>query len=149
MVGVEVRRADGADVDWIVDQLKDFSDFHDSKYALFGDIEHAAKIVGDVIENHVVFVAHGDGKLMGFISGYLIDHPYNPKIKTLNEQFWWVPEEYRGTGAGALLLKSFNDYGKKVAHWIIMALESNSPVKEDSLVKRGYRLHERSYLMEV
>ena len=48
-----------------------------------------------------------------------------------------------------MLLKKYIEFGKKVANWIIMTLEDASPVKDESLLKRGFKLKERSFFLEV
>lgn len=103
-----------------------------------------------MIDRHVVFIADSkDAKPIGFVGGYSIPHPFNPDIKLLSEMFWWVSEEHRGSRAGLMLLNAFTSYGKEHADWVTMAIEHNSPINERALTKRGYKLQERSYLLEV
>jgi hypothetical protein len=94
------------------------------------------------------FIAERDGPV-GFVSGMLAAHPYNPALTVLTEMFWWVAPEARGSRAGLLLLDAFLAYGERNADWIIFTLEHHSPVNERTLTKRGFHLHERSYLYEV
>lgn len=145
---IAVRQALHSDTDWLVTQLKAFSRFADTKLQLFGDESHARLTIGGLIESQIVFVAEKGSTLLGFIAGYVVDHPFNPKIKTLSETFWWVAEEHRGSRAALLLFKAFTDWGKKNVDWICMALEAKSPVNDSALIKRGFRLQERSFLME-
>lgn len=76
-------------------------------------------------------------------------HPYNPAIRVLTETFWWVTPNARGSRAGLMLLDAFTAYGERNADWIVFTLEHHSPVNERTLTKRGFHLHERSYLREV
>lgn len=49
-----------------------------------------------------------------------------------------------------MLLNEFVAFGHANADWIALSLiEGASPVKQSSLVKRGFHLHESSYLLEV
>jgi len=149
--GVLVRPATLDDLDWLVIQLKDFSDFFASELPLFPTDEFARKGITDLIQKHLVLIAYDreTGERMGLIAGVVTPHLFNPDITVLAETFWWVPEEHRGTRAGAILLDAFIAWGKRNADWITIALESRTPIKETSLLKRGFRLQERSYLCEV
>ena len=148
-MGIEVRWAKDSDLPWVVEELRNFSEFHDSKYDLFLNEENTEAVMKITMKDHVLMVAEKDNTLMGFISGYFVPHPFNPELQTLCEQFWWVPEIHRKTRAGLLLLNNFIKFGKEAAQWVIMTIEEKSPVNENSLIKKGFRLHERSYLMEV
>lgn len=149
-MSVTVERATSKHVEWIVSQLKLFSTFYNTKKNLFGDPEYAAQGVGHIIDEHVCFVAEQDGEPIGFIAGYMAPHPFNPQILLLSECFWWVDEKSRGSRAGVMLLNAFSEFGKKHADWVTMSIiEGTSPINPESLVKRGYHLHERAYLMET
>jgi len=50
---------------------------------------------------------------------------------------------------GLMLLEEFTDWGKRNADWISFSLEDKSPVKDTTLTKRGFRLKERSFILEV
>lgn len=148
---INVRPATNDDIPWLIAQLKNFSEFYGTYYKLFGSEEFAQSFLDNLIKNHVVFVAESEAVgLVGLIAGYSVPHLYNREMKVLSELFWWVDETYRGSRAGAMLLRAFEDYGRANCDWIIMTLiENRSPVHESSLIKRGYHLHERSYLLEV
>lgn len=146
---VTVRPALASDAAWCVDQLKDFADFYNSQHSLFGDREYAISSFQNKIEKHLVYVAERDGDLVGFISGYITPHIYNPQITVLTESFWWVVPEHRGSRAGYLLFKNFVEFGKENCDWVITTLESHSPVRDDFLLRHGFKLKEKSYIMEV
>jgi RimJ/RimL family protein N-acetyltransferase len=137
-------------MDWLVAQLKLFSTFYGSVYQLFGDEGYSRQYISNLIHNHVVLIAD-DGSPAGLIAGYVSKHPYNPNINVLTEVFWWVEEKHRGSSAGARLLRSFTDWGKANGmNWIQMSLiEGRSPVNPESLEKRGFKLYEKAFLMEV
>lgn len=147
---IRVRPAISSDIDWIVQELRSFSDFYRTKKPLFQDEKYAKEFITNAIHEHVVFVAEKDfvGPI-GFIAGLLIPHIFNPTIRVLNEAFWWVPEAYRHSKAGYLLLKEFIEFGKKNVDWILFTLEEGSPVNEFALIDRGFTPKERNYLMEV
>lgn len=145
-----VRRAVLDDIPSILEELKSFSDFYGSKIPLYRDDSISEGIIKSFIEKHVFYVAvTNDDEVIGFISGLLLPHIYNPDIETLVESFWWVNEDYRRSKAGIQLLEKFIEHGKKEVDWIICTIEDFSPVNEDVFLKRGFRLKEKSYLMEV
>ncbi len=147
---IGIRSADEADIEWLLGQLRKFSDFFGTELKLFGDEAQARDLLTKMILNHPTYIAESDqcGR-MGFIAGVLTPHMFNPQITVLAETFWWVDELYRGTRAGLLLLNRFVAEGQLCADWITFALEAKSPVREETLTRRGFRLQERSYLMEV
>lgn len=149
-MSILIRKATVQDIDWLTFQLGKFSEFFESKYKLFGDIDYIKAALVPLINNHPFFIAENEIELrVGFISGNVFDHPFNPNIKTLLETFWWVDEAHRNSRAGAMLLNEFINYGKQNCNWIVMTLEHNSPIKEESLLKRGFRNQEHTYLMEI
>lgn len=85
----------------------------------------------------------------GFIAGFLYPHFFNPEIMTLMEVFWWVAEPYRQSRAGLKLFNQFLEFGKDRADQVIFTLEDNSPVKGSFLTKKGFRVKEHSFVLEV
>jgi len=148
---ITIRRATANDLDWIVSELKKFAHFYQSNQFLVAeDSDYVRSNLLNMFNQHLFLVAEKDGVgLVGLIAGLYVRHFFNPNIRLLSETFWWVPEEHRGSRAGLMLLEAFTEWGKENADWITFALEENSPVKDKCLLNRGYRLQERSYLMEV
>lgn len=149
MSHVIVRPAEGEDIPWLMDQLKSFDEFVVAGYPLFPNDDLAREKLDALVSTQPFFVAECNNELQGFICGILNPHFFNPEIIVLTELLWWVPVEHRGGRAGAALFSAFMDVGKREANWIIMTLESNSPVKAETLAKRGFRLQEMSFLCEV
>lgn len=145
---VTIRVATSKDIPWLLNQLRSFAAFYDSKHSLFPDEDEAEQFLSDLIDLHPFFIAE-NGQPIGFIAGSLAPHPYNRRVIQLSEMFWWVDEDHRGGRAGLLLLDAFIRFGKTVADQISMTLETNSPVNPATLERRGFREMERSYLMEV
>lgn len=147
-MGVTIRQARHDDVEWIVNELKSFSDFFDSKMKIFEDIEHARHIIKLHIENHIILVSENETGLTGFISGVVGQHVFNPMINTVTETFWWVAEKFRQGRSGLLLLNEFIRIAKERSHWVIFTLEKNSPINDRCLKSRGFKVIETQYLME-
>jgi hypothetical protein len=147
---ITVRKADPSDLDWILAQLPVFDRFYGAKHSLLGEETYVRGFIAGLIEKHLVLVADSDtAGLIGFIAGLLSPHPYNPALTTLYEQFWWVAEEHRGTRAGLMLLNAYTAWGKANAHWTTMTLEDKSPIADRTLLKRGFKLKERQYILEA
>lgn len=149
---IMIRRANGSDAGWIIEQLREFAAFFGTRLPLFpADYDVAYALTNHLIVSLEFFVAidYRTGEGMGFIAGSLGAHPLNPAIRALSEVFWWVAPNRRGSSAGARLLEAFLELGREKADWIVMTLEAQSPVDPASLERRGFHLHERSFLLEV
>src|SRR3990167_1853767 len=155
---IDIRRASPKDIDWLMDRLKKLSDFAGSKHVLFESSDYARNGMLHLIEKHVVLIAErrdfsrgviDNSDLIGFIGGYLIQHPFNPKLLMLSELFWWVDEDARGSSAGGRLLHSFIEIGKRVTDWIILGLNVRTPIKAETILRLGFKLHESCYLLET
>lgn len=147
---IEVRKASDADLDWMFSELQAFDDFFGAKKSLIpSDPAEGRKILENLVEQHLFLVAERDGKLLGLIAGMIHNHLFNPEVTVLTEIFWWVPSEYRGSRAGLMLLNEFTNWGKENVDWVTMTLEHHSPVNEKSLFKRGFKLSEKQYMLEV
>lgn len=151
---IRVRPARLDDVPWLLEQLKVFDQFASGGNTVFPtDPLRAEHFVAALIIRHPFHVAMlGEAPhdfRVGFIAGALAPHPYNPSIRQLVEMFWWVTPDYRGTRAGSLLLDAFVEEGRQRADRILMTLETQSPVRDHVLEKRGFRLIERSFLLHT
>lgn len=147
-----IRHATQDDREWLLEQLRAFDKFFGTKRSLFPENPYKAiEFVGELIENHVFFVAvrKDSPRPVGFIAGVLAPHPYNEDITVLSEMFWWVNPGFRMTSAGARLLDRFITHGRLNAHWVVMTLEEKSPVDPKSLERKGFVPFERNFLLEV
>lgn len=147
----EIRPARAEDIGWLLGQLRKFSDFYGSSVPLFPSSEdHAVTYLMSLIYQHLFLIAESETTgPVGFISGVFTPHIMNPEIRVLAESFWWVDEEHRGSRAGIMLLDEFVAVGKSRADWVLFTLEHKSPVKDETLLKRGFKLQEKSFLLEV
>lgn len=150
---MEIRRAIPEDADWVLSELKKFSNFLEMKRSPYGDEEVCRASLLSFIENQLLLLAVNNVSeietKLGFIGGFLTPHIFNPKLRVLCEVFWWVAEEHRGTRAGAMLLGAFLEYGETHADMITFSLEAKSPVNENTLLKRGFVFQEKNYIKEI
>lgn len=147
---MQTRPASLRDLPWLLEQLWAFDAFCGTKYSMipFEDGE-ATALLARLIGETFFRIAEENEQPVGFICGVLQPHYLNSKIMTFTELFWWVVPEKRNTRAGALLFMEFTDFGKRHANWIVVNLEYESPVHGESLLKRDFRLKERTFLLEV
>lgn len=147
-MGIGTRRAFKTDVDWLFQQCVHFAEFYGSKISLAGNPAYGKQFLTNLVENHYVLIGFKNNVHAGFIAGLVTPHHFNPDIKQLSELLWWVPEEFRNTGIGMMLFEQFLAYGKDNCDWVTFTLEHNSPIKDSFLLKRGFKMTEKAYLME-
>lgn len=156
---VAVRHAHLTDIPWILDELKDFARFYETKRSLYGDEAYVTEKLTELITHHVALVAEtdlldeGTGKVwpVGFVGGVRIPQFMNPEIQVLAEMFWWVCPHHRNGRAALMLLNAFIEIGQTDPniHWITFStIEGRTPVKPEAFLKRGFKLFERAYLIE-
>lgn len=145
---VEIRRALHSDLDWLWLQYRAFADFYNSVFDLAQNEDYGRAFLKNLIDNHVVFLSVEEGIRTGFIAGTATQHHFNPSIRQLNELGWWVIEDARGGKSGSRLLEEFIKFGKENCDWISFTMEANSPISDAPLLKRGFRLQEKTYLLE-
>jgi N-acetylglutamate synthase-like GNAT family acetyltransferase len=151
-----IRPASRADIPWLLEQLRAFADFSNTAHSLFPDEESVATAIVDSLiaqagqwQGVFLIAEAADHTRLGFIVGLLGAHPFNPRVRVLSELFWWVTPNHRGSSAGARLLDAFVGFGKRHADQVVLTLEHESPDLEAGFVRRGFRLKERTFLLEV
>jgi hypothetical protein len=149
-MSIFTRKATLEDIPWLMVELEKFAKFFGTHLSLFNP-ETAPGVLTNIIKEHVFLIAYRktDGERLGFVAGLLSPHLFNKEIIQLTELFWWVPEEYRRTGAGHILFEEFLKVGVVEADWVNFTLETNSPVKDEFLLRRGFKPQERSFILEV
>jgi hypothetical protein len=145
-----IRYATENDSKWIMSELAKFAEFDKSMHGLFlAPQEYKDKLFKKMITEDLFLVAEVSGEMVGFICGMYFNHHFNPNIRVLAEQFWWVSESYRGTRVGYDLLSSFENIGSPKADYIQMSVLPNSGIKDSALERMGYELSEKSFLKKV
>ncbi len=146
---ITTRLANSSDIDWLFEECKAFAKTYESKLNLASNEDYGRTSLGYLVENHLVVMSLKDGEPTGFIIGMKQPHHFNPDITMLSELFWWVKPEHRLGSSGAKLFKAFMDFGKQNCDCITFTLEETTPLSEKALTKRGFRLTEKAYFMEV
>lgn len=134
----------------MLDELRDFDRSTPKKHAMMEDEAYAAGYLRGLMDSHHLRVAVDPvAGPVGLLGALKVDHFFNPKKRMAVETFWWVNRQHRGGRAGAYLLTEYRRWARENADLITLSLEANSPVNEKTLEKRGFKAHERSFLMEV
>jgi RimJ/RimL family protein N-acetyltransferase len=142
---MNIRLANELDLPWIAGELHAFAEA--VGLARLFDASYAPSGLRHLMTHHVLLIAEREGARLGMMGGLVTPHLMNPSVRVLCETFWWVSPQHRGTSAGLRLLNAFLDWGKSHVDMVTMTLECNSPVREETLFKRDFKLQERSYVM--
>lgn len=148
-MSIKIRLATVDDIPWLISELRKFAEFFGTNLSLLDEETAPGGLAFFITQHYFTIAEKEDVGPIGFISGVLLPHPFNPKIMQLTETFWWVAEEHRQSRAGLMLFEEFVEFGKVNADWITFTLETASPVKDEFMMKRGFRNNERSFLYEV
>lgn len=146
---VTVRAAWVSDAVKLLPMLKEFDQFASQKHKLYSNDVEIAGIIGNLIQTQPFLIAERDRELIGCFAALVTPHIFNPRIRVLTELFWWVKPEYRGTRAGLLLLETMTQWAKQNVDMFVMTLEHHSPVRPQTLTKRGFQMRETNYILEV
>lgn len=142
-----VRKAEDADLEWILGELRELSDFVETDIPIFQDSPYTRSGILHLIAHHVVLIAEKEYQQVGFIAGTLTPHLFNPSIKTLTMLFFRVTPEARRTRAAFELVESFISAGL-AADWISISLGVKTNLKGNHFVKRGFKKRETAFLKE-
>lgn len=144
-----IRDAKVDDIDWLMEQVRDFAKFYGTKANMAGNEEYGRKYLKHLMGYHFFKIAETQsGVRAGFIVGLISKHHFNPDLEVMTELLWWVPENLRHTGAGKKLFDAFMEYGENNVNLISFTLEDNTPLEDEFLLKRGFRLKERAFIKE-
>lgn len=148
---IEVRLARSGDIEWLAGELRQFAESDGKRLTVYGDGAHAHRGLEELVGNHLVLLAErvSDRAKLGFIAGMVFPHSFNPSIRVLGELLWWVSPTHRKTRAGLLLLDAFVAWGDQHCDWVTFGLQHDSPVRDETLYRRGFRPQERSFLRET
>lgn len=152
---IMIRAATHRDIPPCLRHLELFARSFPAQRSLWPGIEEAEAVLRAMVErdDFIVLVAELEidpvhSEVVGLIAGVCSTHFFNPAITVCTELFWWVDPPYRGTRAGAMLLEAYLQTSCARADWNIFTLERNSPVRDETLLRRGFVPTERNFLYE-
>jgi hypothetical protein len=138
-------------LNWLLEELKKFDQFAGTRYSMFPESEEDARgRLLNLIREHVFLVAERASERVGFVAGFIFQHHFNKDLLCLQECFWWVMPKYRGSSAGIRLLDAFKLAGESLeVDWIYFSMLPNTPASDRALLRRGFKLQDRLFLLEV
>lgn len=106
---------------------------------------HTAAVIKNCIDYGVCYVNDVDGVITGVIAGLASGNLWNPAVKQLDEQIYYVLPEHRGGTAGLRLIRA---YDKAAQRFDICTLKLmyNSPDISKHYERMGYTELERTFV---
>lgn len=110
---MKVRSATIKDYDDIKRLMIDFANFnpvedlHNPKY----DYDHVNRVIDHIVKDGIALVCEHNGAVVGMLLATIQGDLWLPHVKRMTEVAWWVEKQYRGTTAGARLLKFYMGVG--------------------------------------
>ena len=98
-------------------------------------------------ERAIFLICRRDGEVRGTMIAFLTKSPFDPSIKILQQQHFYVKPDSGRTAYH--LFKKFIDIGKTEANHIITMLTSQTNIKPETLERLGFKEMETLYRMEV
>lgn len=104
-------------------------------------------IFNRVLEDGTGLMCWKDGKRVGAVAGFLVDHLLCPDRKTLMEVIWYLDKDERNSRAGLLMLKGYTQLANEKADEAVFTTLPDTPVRDESLARYGWHLTEKQYTL--
>jgi len=114
------------------------------------DEDHIRIQLYEFITKGVVIVSEVEEVITGIICGVIKENIWYPSERLLTELFWFVDPKYRESSAALRLLKAFINAGKNNnVDRVVMGIMAHSPINNNVYEKRGFKLLEQAFVLEV
>lgn len=148
---IVIRRADPADLPSCLDLTARFHAASPISDVAPFDRDGMAVTLKEMLVNPRagVWLAVQDDLPVGIAGALLYPLYFNPAHEVVQELFWWLNPEARGSGAGEKLFQSVQDWAKDNGASVIfmIALDDGRVDKMDRFYKRaGFHPLERTYM---
>lgn len=148
---ISVRRAEPADLPSCLDLTARFHAASPISGVAPFDRDGMAVTLREMMVNPRagVWLAILDGQPVGIAGALMYPLYFNPAYEVVQELFWWLNPEARGSGAGENLFQSIQDWAKDMGANVIfmVALDDSRVGKMDKFYKRaGFHPMERTYM---
>lgn len=148
---IEVRSAKPVDLSSCLDMTARFHAASPISDAAPFDRDGMAVTMREMLANPRagVWLALIDGQPVGIAGALLYPLYFNPVYEVVQELFWWLNPEARGSGAGEKLFRSVQDWAKDTGAIAVfmVALDDDRVNKMDKFYRRaGFRPMERTYM---
>jgi hypothetical protein len=146
-----IRTAQAKDIEQCIELLKDFANASLYDYSQWQDkdVEHARRVLFNLMKNEYLKVAELDGKIIGMIGAQREQDPWLLDRQRIRELFWWMTPEYRGTRWSALLFKQWQaDTDRWIKLKIVdqVSLSTQPMSSQIELNKRGWQCVEQHWI---
>lgn len=98
------------------------------------------------------WVAADGDRIAGMAAAVIFPSYFNHTATIVQELFWWVDSDARGTGAGKQLIESIEQWAADLdakAVFMIALADKNEEKMQNVYARRGYRPLERTFIREV
>jgi GNAT superfamily N-acetyltransferase len=151
---VSVRKAGIADLDGYVVLARQFHQASPMRDVCDFDAVAYAEFFRSAIRNQsmAVWLAESDGEVVGIAGALLYPLYFNPSHMVVQELWWFLTPDARGSGAGSEMFKSIQSWAKEVgaASLFMIALENeNASQMERVYARSGFVPLERTFIKEV
>lgn len=148
---IDVRRAEPADLPSCLDLTARFHAASPISDVAPFDRDGMAVTLKEMLVNPRagVWLAVQDDRPVGIAGALLYPLYFNPAHEVVQELFWWLNPEARGSGAGEKLFQSVQDWAKDNGASVIfmVALDDDRVDKMDKFYRRaGFNPMERTYM---
>lgn len=148
---IDVRRAEPADLPSCLDLTARFHAASPISDVAPFDRDGMAVTLKEMLVNPRagVWLAVQDDLPVGIAGALLYPLYFNPAHEVVQELFWWLNPEARGSGAGEKLFQSVQDWAKDNGASVIfmVALDDDRVDKMDKFYRRaGFNPMERTYM---
>ena len=118
------------------------------------DPEGYAQFFMSSLDNDSVglWLAEIDDKIVGICGAVAYPLYFNPSALVVQELWWWLTPESRGSGAGNEMFKQIENWSKQknASALFMIALEDKRAKKMENLyIRAGFKPMERTFIKEV
>lgn len=103
-------------------------------------------IFNKVLQDGSGLICWKNGKRVGCVGGLLIDHFLSPGKKLMMEVVWFLHKDHRLTRAPLLMIKAYKALIDEKADEGIFTILPDTPIKDESLARYGFKLTEKQYM---
>jgi hypothetical protein len=149
-----VRKATAADLDEYVTLAETFHAASPMNGVVEFDREGYGQFYLSSLQNDTigVWLAEIDNVIVGICGAIAYPLYFSPSSIVVQELWWWLTPESRGSGAGAAMFKQIEAWTKerKASALFMIALEDDRATKMEKLyVRAGFKPMERTFIKEV
>lgn len=141
----EVKLATEADRKWAIETASKNMIMKEVKRPDLYNQRQLHLVYHKIVEDETGLIAWAGDQRVGCVGGLMMPHFLNPGKLLIFEAVWYVDEKYRNTRVPYLLMKGYRDMVVERADEGIFTILGDTPIKDESLAKMGWKLQEKHY----